>query len=143
MAAEENLRIAEQVNDAANRRDWEGFSAGHTESVLVYSPMTPEPTKDVKAHTESVKGLLSAFPDFSMKLERKFGQGDWVCAEFLMTGTHKGPLRGPNGDMILATNKPVRLSICSIIRFKDGKMAEEHTYFDRVSLMNQLGVLPK
>ena len=140
MATIDNLKAAEQVNKAALRRDWAGFSAGHTDSVLVYSPLTPEPTKGIGPHTDAVKGLLSAFPDFDMRLERIFGQGDWICTEFTMTGTHKAPLKGPDGQVIPPTNRKLKLELCSVVRFEDGKMAEEHTYYDRVSMMSQLGL---
>lgn len=143
MELERNLKVVKEVSEAANRRDWAGFNAGHKDSVIVYSPTTPEPTKDIASHSEAVRGLLDAFPDFVMKVERSFGQGEWICAEFTLIGTHKGPLKGTNGQTIPPTNKPIRLPMCSMIRFEDGKMAEERTYFDRVSLMSQLGVLPK
>ena len=143
MATTDNLKVALNVNKAALDRDWTRFKDGHADSVLVYSPLTPEPTKGVEAHTDTVRALLSAFPDFDMRMDRCFGQDDWVCTEFTMTGTHKAPLKGPNGQVIPPTNRKLRLALCSVVRFENGKMAEEHTYYDRVSMMSQLGIAPK
>ena len=51
----------------------------------------------------------TAFPDLHIETVRSFGQGDWVCVEWVVTGTHTGPLMGPGGETIPATNKTARV----------------------------------
>lgn len=86
--------------------------------------------------------MYDTFPDLKMKQEFSFGQGDWVCAVYTMEGTHGGTLKGPGGQEIPATNRPVRMSICSALRLERGEIVEEHLYFDRLSMMAQLGLAP-
>lgn len=142
MSVEENLKAISDVDRAFNEADWGAFDNRHAEDVLAYSPLTPEPTKGIDPHRESVKGLLSAFPDLKMKQEFSFGQGDWVCAAYSIQGTHGGPLQGPGGQRIPPTNKPIKLSFCSALKLENGKIVEEHVYWDRMSMLAQLGVQP-
>jgi steroid delta-isomerase-like uncharacterized protein len=142
MSVEENLRIAETVEKMFNERNWEGFSEKHTPDVVAHTSRLPEPVRGLDAHTESVKELARTFPDGVLRTERSFGQGEWVSVEFTFTGTHQGPFTGPGGKTIPPTNKKVQFPVSSVMRFEGGKIAEEHTYFDRATLLAQMGVLP-
>lgn len=142
MSVEENLKIIKTVDEAFNNKDWTAFEARHNDDVISYSPMTPEPAKGIKAHKEAVQGMYEAFPDLEMKNDNKFGQGEWVFASYTFTGTHKGPLQGPGGKTIPPTNKPVKIPLGTALRFENGKIAEEHIYFDRLSMLAQLGINP-
>jgi len=42
-------------------------------------------------------GLGNALPDFAYELPRFFRHGPLVCVEWILTGTHEGPLPGPGG----------------------------------------------
>ena len=143
MTLEESLKAVDAAESALEARDWDGFDAAHAESVVVHSPFTPEPTKGRQAHREQLQGLATAFPD--MKTERLgiFGSGDWICAELLVTGTNTGPMRGPTGEDVPPTNKSVRLHILNIAQVVNGEIAEEHTYFDQLGFLAQLGLLPE
>ena len=142
MSVEKNLKIIEIVDEAFNERNWDVFNRCHTESIICYTPRNPESDNGIDAHRESVKGLISTFPDFHLKRERSFGQGDWTCAIYKMTGTHKGPLQGTGGKTIPPTNKPIRIDLAITLRFEGGKIAEEHIYYDRLAMLTQLGVCP-
>jgi predicted ester cyclase len=142
MSVEENLKVFDELNEIVKKRDWETFGTHHTEDVITYSPMRPEPTRGIPAHTEAIKGIFDAFPDVEMKTDKLFGHDEWVFASFTFTGTHKGPLPGPGGKTIPPTNKKVKIPIANAIRFVNGKIAEEHTYLDRLSMFEQLGLNP-
>ncbi len=143
MSVEENLRIIAGVDEAFNARDWDAFNERHGENVVAYSPMTPEPTRDLDAHREAVQGMFTAFSDFHMERGLAFGQDDWVFASYVLTGTHDGPLPGPDGQAIPPTNRAVRLEMAAAVRFENGRIAEERIFFDRASMMAQLGLGPK
>ncbi len=143
MNVEDNIKVMDAIERAVNERDWKTFDEHHVPSVVAYSPLTSEPTKDIETHREAVKRMSVAFPDFHMKTLRSFGQGDWVCTEFLMTGTHKRPLETEDGQVIPPTNKKLSLPLISSIKLKDEKIVEERTYYDRLTLMSQLGIRPK
>ena len=143
MTLEESLKAVDAAESSLEARDWSGFDAAHAESVVVYSPFTPEPTKGREAHREQIQGLTTAFPDMKTERLSVFGSGDWIAAELLVTGTNTGPWKGPTGEDMPATNKPVRLNILNLSKVVNGEIAEERTYFDRVGFLGQLGVLPE
>ncbi len=140
MGVKENIKTTEELDKAVEKRDWKAFENLHTKSVVSYSPLSPEPVRGNKAHRESIEEFMSAFPDFRMESGLTFGDGDWLCQTFTFTGTHTKPMSGPDGKTIPPTNKRVKMELISTIRFEDGKLAEEHTYFDRMTMMAQLGV---
>ena len=57
--------------------------------------------------------------------------------EATATGTHQAELEG-----IPATGKFVTMTLANAITVKDGKVVGEREYYDQLSLMQQLGVIP-
>ncbi len=142
MSVEENLKVIKAVDKASNTRDWEAFASHHRKDVISFSPMRPEPAKGIAAHIEVVQGLYSAFPDAKLRRDQIFGQGDWAYVGYTLIGTHKGQMPGPEGKTISPTNKSIKIPMGSILRFENGKIAEEHIFFDRLGMLAQLGINP-
>ncbi len=142
MSVDENLRLVDAAIDAANAHDLDRFVKHYAESVVNYGPGVPEPTKGRTSFRDGAGAYFAAFPDFRFKKERSFGQGDWVCIEFIVTGTHKGPLAAPGGQTIPATNKPIWLRVSQVMKVEAGKFTESHYYFDTLELLSQLGMAP-
>lgn len=142
MSVEENIKVFDSLDEVVKNRNWKAFGEHHTDDVISYSPMRPEPTEGVEAHKEAIKDLFIAFPDMELKRERTFGEGEWVFASYTITGTHKGPLPGPGGNDIPPTNRKVKFPMGTATRFVNGKIAEEHNYFDRMTMLAQLGIKP-
>lgn len=140
---EENLRVRKAMDEYWNTGNFQDFWAAHTSDVIVRTNYLPEPTKGLDAHRKDVEVLIAAFPDMKTDVTVLFGQGDWVAAEYVMEGTHTGPLVLPGGQMVPPTNKRVRLPVCELSRMENGKFAEEHVYFDLAGMMMQLGLVPK
>lgn len=61
----------------------------------------------------------------------------YATVEGFLVGRHIGEFAG-----IPATNKEVRVPICHIFEVADGQTQRAHIYFQMVTLMQQLGVLP-
>lgn len=142
MGVKENVKVLKGVDNAWNTGNWKKVWAAHTKDVVASGPHLPAALKGLDAHRKDIEGLVAAFPDMKSTTTMAFGQGNWVAAEGVLEGTHKGPLAGPGGLMIPATNKRVRLPYCGLIRFENGKVAEERIYFDLAGMMMQLGVVP-
>ena len=142
MSVEENLQVNAAIIEAVNAQDWDRYVGLHAESVVSYGPESPEPRKGREALRESIQAYVTAFPDLRFEEVRTFGQGDWVCAEWVATGTHTGPLMGPGGETIPATNKTARVSGSSVLKVEGGKVTEIHGYYDLLGMMAQLGLAP-
>lgn len=142
MSVEGNLRVVAKMVRAYNARNWDLVAKVHSESVIGVSPDSPLPRKGRKAIQEEFAGFATAFPDSRLRTKRAFGQKDWVCGVFTFEGTHKGPLAGPGGQMIPATNRPLKLEYTVVYKLRDGEITERHEYFDLLGMMTQLGLAP-
>jgi steroid delta-isomerase-like uncharacterized protein len=84
-----------------------------------------------------IRSIFGAIPDFEMKLISGFTAGNWGGAEWSMSGTHKGDLPG-----LPATGKRFSVRGSSIFELRDGKIKRNSDYWDMVTLLKQIGVMP-
>jgi steroid delta-isomerase-like uncharacterized protein len=82
-----------------------------------------------------------AFPDGHMEISHIIEAGETVASEGAFTGTHTGPLAGPSGT-IEATGKSLRLPFADFFRFSNGQIVEHHIYYDQITFLTQLGLMP-
>jgi len=78
-----------------------------------------------------------AFPDYTMTVQDIIGEGDTVAVRWSFTGTNAGPFMG-----MPATHKRVTVGGINMLKFKNGKIAENLPEFDKFGMMQQLGVIP-
>ena len=69
------------------------------------------------------------------------GAADVAVEEGTFTGTHQGVLHGPAGD-VPPTGRPVAVDYIQVLRFRDGKHISFNLMFDRLLMLEQLGLLP-
>jgi steroid delta-isomerase-like uncharacterized protein len=86
---------------------------------------------------ELVGTFRSAFPDFHITVEDQIAEDNFVAGRWIMHGTHQGVLFG-----IPPTGKEVTVTGISVLRFEDGKVAEDSPIWDTLGMMRQLGVVP-
>lgn len=138
---DQNLQVIEAFENAIRNKDWSQFENLLGESVVLHAPDSPEPRRGRRAVREFYKGFAKAFPDMNPTAARRFAQGEWVLGEYLITGTHNGPLAG-GGQTIPATHKKVSIPNATVHRVQGGKVTEVHEYFDQLGLLAQLGLTP-
>jgi len=85
----------------------------------------------------ALKGWHQAFSDISIVPEKLIAEGDLVAIYWIARGTNTG-----TGNGLPATGKKAELAGITIWRIVDGKIREEWSAFDQLSLMHQLGLLP-
>lgn len=144
MSVEENLRLSKESAKAFNGRDWDRYYELRAESIVLHDPAAfPEDLRGRAAHRGYLEATLEAFPDSHMEVERAFGQGDWIALEYVMTGTHTGPLALPGGQPIPPTNNPFRLEVVELWRWEGGQIVEERPYYDSRGFLAQIGLASK
>jgi len=80
---------------------------------------------------------FAGFPDLVMEVQRRHVAKQAIVLELTMAGTHNGTWKG-----IPATRRRVNLPLCVIFTFDEvDKLRTETVYYDRVTLLGQLGVL--
>jgi len=84
----------------------------------------------------ALKGWHEAFPDLAIVPEKLIAEGDLVTIYWIARGTNTG-----SGNGLPATGKKAEQAGITIWRIADGKIREEWSAFDQLSLMQQLGLL--
>ena len=79
---------------------------------------------------------VSAFPDLRFILEDLVVEGDKIVARWTCSGTHHGVFRG-----MAPTGKRVTFTGMTLYRIAQGKIVEQWTVEDGISLYQQLGIL--
>jgi steroid delta-isomerase-like uncharacterized protein len=80
---------------------------------------------------------FDAIPDLRVRVEEMVAEGDKVAVRWTGEGTHRGALLG-----VPPTGNHVRIDGISIYRLAGGKIAEQFEQWDKLNLMQQLGVAP-
>jgi steroid delta-isomerase-like uncharacterized protein len=81
--------------------------------------------------------LFRGFPDFRLDVRQRRVAEDSVVVEGMLGGTHVGEWMG-----FQPTGKVVAVPFCAIFTFgNDNRLKAEIVYFDRLSVLSQLGVI--
>ena len=117
---------------------WSGGNLGAADELMAADAVIHEPVAgtpaDLKAFASDIR---AAFPDWHSTVEEMIVEGDRVAERWTGRGTHQGALQG-----IPPTGKRVTVSGVVFYRIEGGKIVEFRGQFDRMSLMQQLGVVP-
>ena len=140
MSAQENIQVAMSFIEGFNTRDLSGWAGRLADDFAADYPGAPALNKEVaRMYNE---GFLPAFPDLHFDVQHTIANGSVVVTHWTATGTHTGPLATMSGQTIPPTGRKGVLSGVLITEVKDGKIAREWTYWDQVTLLTQLGLMP-
>jgi predicted ester cyclase len=73
-----------------------------------------------------------------LEVNETVSEGDRLVVRWTATGTHGGMFRG-----LAPTGKQINIEGVTLARVKDGKLTEDRVYFDRMTMFEQLGVVPE
>ena len=141
MADSDNISIARRLYEDWNRRDFDhlaGLLATDGEIMLVGSGTSFRGPDGARQFAQM---WATAFPDGKVTIERAAASGDQVTVEHTGRGTHTGPLQSPGGD-VPATGKSITLQLCDVFTIESDQVKSMRSYFDSVSLLTQIGVMP-
>ena len=135
-----NVQTHRAGHEAFNRRDFTAMVAEYAESISWIDQArgitfrTPEEFND-----DFLQGWVQASSDCQVADARYTDAGDMVVARFTARGTNDGRL-----GALPATGKEWTLPVCEMWRFDaDGRVVGGEIYYDQVSLLTQLGVMPQ
>ena len=126
--------------DTFNAHDIDGFADVLADDVVFEAPggMRGE---GKTACVEFYGSWFTAFPDARVEVHRLHVIDDVAVEERTFTGTHDGVLRSPMGD-VPPTGRSVRVDYIQVLRFRDGKHSSFNLMFDRLLMLEQLGLIP-
>jgi steroid delta-isomerase-like uncharacterized protein len=132
--------ISDRYTELINAHDADGIGA-----LFADDGVFVEPEGEFKGRDAIVgywRRMFEAFPDMRGRDDLKAEAGDTAFNEWTVGGTHSGPLETPEGA-IPATGKRVTLRGCDLVAVRDGRIYEQRAYYDQLSLMTQLGLVPE
>jgi ketosteroid isomerase-like protein len=130
----------ERGTDTFNAHDIDGFAAVLADDVVFQAPGGMR-GQGKPACVEFYGGWLSAFPDGHVEIHDVHFIDDVAIEEGTFSGTHNGVLRTPMGD-IAPTGRAVNLDYIHVIHYRDGKHVSFNLAFDRLLMLEQLGLVP-
>jgi predicted ester cyclase len=126
--------------DTFNAHDISGFAQMLADEVVFEAPGGLR-GEGKAACTQFYGSWIGAFPDAHVDVQQLHVIDDVAVEEGTFTGTHKGVLHGPMGE-IPPTGRPVRIDYVQVLHFKNGKHVSFKLMFDQLSMLAQLGLMP-
>ncbi len=88
--------------------------------------------------------LLEAFPSLSVSVHHVFESGNTVALHWSALGNHLRPLVDPRSGMsIPATGRGILMAGVLIQEIVEGRIRRVWNYYDRMALLEQLGLMPQ
>jgi steroid delta-isomerase-like uncharacterized protein len=136
----EAREVSDRYTDLINAHDAEAIAALFADDGVLMDP-TGE-YRGREAIGEYWQGFFQAFPNINGGDEFKAESGDAAINEWTASGTNEGPLETPEGT-IPATGKRATLRGCDVITVRDGNITSQRIYYDQLSFLAQLGLVPE
>lgn len=132
----ERFRVVEEHVRCENEHDLAGIMATFGQAAAYDDTPWEEQHRGRDSVEAYYRDLLAALPDLHIDIQNRAANDDSVVLEVVITGTQTGPWRGLPG-----TGRPVRFPLCAVYSFDvTGKLAGEKIYYDRASVLRQVGL---
>jgi predicted ester cyclase len=141
--------VSLEGNKALARRLYEEvFGAGNLDAadeILAPDCVSHGPGVPPVVDTDGIKRQAvlprTAIRDLRSTLREQLAEGELVASRWTGGGTHSGPLLLPSGA-VAPTERAISFDEIRIDRFSDGRIVESWFIPDRMTLWQQLGLLP-
>jgi predicted ester cyclase len=131
-----NKAVIRRYHAELNRRNYGVLDEVVAPGLIQHTVMPIGP--GLKGLKDFYAAYRTAFPDFQFTLDDVLADGDKVMVRMTIRATHRGDFMG-----VKASGKPVTFTKMDIFRIFNGKILEHWDNADRLSLLQQLGVVQK
>ena len=130
---------------------FESMSSGDIDSAMsvmhdncVYHDMgTGQVMEGLDENRADMENWTNTFSDMKVEVLNHVESGDTVVTEMKMSGVNTGDMEMPDGSKIPATGKSIEMNGCQVAKFQDGKIIKATQYYNMMSMMAQLGLMPE
>ena len=116
---------------------WNQHDPAALDTVFAATAVRHDPATGIESIRAIMQSLLTAFPDLLLTIDQELADEDCAILRWTATGTHNGDFQG-----IPPTGKPINVKGTSVYQCADGKMIAEHSIWDALGMLKQLGVIP-
>ena len=132
---EANLQMYERVwDDIVNKKQIDQINEEHFDNQVIMVT-SPENIVGIDGFKAYYNNYLIGFSDVTFTILDAFGQGDKIVKHWRFQGKHTGDFFG-----IPPTGKIVDVEGVTLVKMKDGKIAQEQDFFDNLVFYQQLGL---
>jgi steroid delta-isomerase-like uncharacterized protein len=140
MSSEQTIALARALVDGLNAHDLSRWATVLADGFTAEYPGAPQLGREQARMFN--QAFLDAFPDLSFEVHRVIVDGGYAAVHWTGTGTHTAPLATLSGQVIPPTGRQGAVSGVFIVEIRDGKIMSERSYWDQVTLLTQLGLMP-
>jgi steroid delta-isomerase-like uncharacterized protein len=134
------LERHQQAVEAFNAHDADAVVDLYAAQAVLHDPQQPEPVRGRDAIREGYAQMFRSFPDIRVNILNRHVEGDLMMYEIRLTGTNKGPIPSPDGD-IPPTGRRIDLPGAVFADLDaEGRFRETRRYYDVAEMMRQLGL---
>jgi steroid delta-isomerase-like uncharacterized protein len=132
----ENKQIVQRfVDECWNQGKMESIGELVASGCKLHAPVFPSLTSGADNLKRHIEMCRSGFPDVRSSIDDTIAEGNEVVHHWTIRGTHKGQFLG-----LAPTNRTATISGTSIHRIQGGKIVEQWSDWNLMTLMEQLGV---
>jgi steroid delta-isomerase-like uncharacterized protein len=117
-----------------NDRDYERAARSFSETCEYTSMASGVRFTGSSSMLNGLREFVAAFPDWRVEVENVVVSEPFVVVEWCTSGTHEGEFRGT-----LPTGIRFERRGCGVAEVADGAIARYRDYYDRATLLEQLG----
>ena len=121
--------------DALNERNYEKVAASFSDDCEFVSVASGVKFRGTDSMLHGLREFAEAFPDWSVEVANMVASGPYVATEWRTTGTQEGMFRGESPAGIR-----FRRDGCSVAEVEDERIVRYRDYYDRATLLEQLGL---
>jgi steroid delta-isomerase-like uncharacterized protein len=134
--AQDNIKFYSKVwDEVINEGKIAVLDTAYAKDVVLHTVPETKGAANAKAYYAN---YVTGFSDREFIVKETFAQGNKLTKYWIFKGKHTGTFFG-----IPATGKDVDVIGCTIVKMKDGKIAEEQDFMDNLEFMQQLGLIPR
>lgn len=132
---EANLQMYERVwDDIVNKKQIDQINEEHFDNQVIMVT-SPENIVGIDGFKAYYNNYLTGFSEVTFTILDAFGQGDKIVKHWRFQGKHTGEFFG-----IPPTGNTVNVEGVTLVKMKDGKIAQEQDFLDNLVFYQQLGL---
>jgi len=136
-AVEPTMSMIDSINVAFNNHDLQTYLSYFSDDAVFYNSADDKViTKGKKAIENLYNTGFYLIPDFRVTVSNTYVSGNTVVEEFMFSGTVNVV---PPGYPESIKGKTFNTKACSVATFENGKIQSIKTYYDYLTMLNQLG----
>ena len=131
---EKNKNVVRSFIEVLDQGKLEKYSESHAADFVAHGSTHDATLEEDMA---AARDERQAMPDMRATVNQMVAEGDLVAVHWTVAGTNTQPGMG-----FPATGKKIKISGMTLFRFKGGKISEEWSFWNMLSVLKQAGLYP-